>query len=110
MMASQDIGKSGISDLELDLESLLKPVQPRPEFVSELYQNILMYPNWKITVPSFLKLLLLILAAIVSGLLIMVTGARAIFMILATVKIFRNEKSSASKNGVTVIETTMVTN
>ena len=110
MMASQDIGKSGISDLELDLESLLKPVQPRPEFVSELYQNILMYPNWKITVPSFLKLLVLILAAIVSGLLIMVTGARAIFMIMATVKIFRNEKSSASKNGVTAIETTMMAN
>lgn len=110
MKASQDIRKSNISELELDLEKILKPVQPRPEFVSELYQNILIYPKWKIVVPSILKLILLILAAIVSGLLIMVTGARAIFMIMATVKIFRNEKSSAKRNGVTTVETTMMAN
>lgn len=110
MMASLEIRKSNISELELDLDTILEPVQPRPEFVSELYQNILIYPKWKIVVPSILKLIVLILAAIVSGLLIMVTGVRAIFMIMATVKIFRNERSITKRNRVTAVDTTMMVN
>jgi len=94
MMAPYDISNSNISELELNLDSILKPLQPRPEFVSELYQNILIYPRWKIEVPHFLKLILIVLAAIMSGILIIVTSARAIFMILATLKLFRNEKSN----------------
>ena len=90
MMAPLELTKSNIKDLEYDLEALLKPVQPRPEFVSDLYQNLLIYPKWKIVVPSFLKFVIILLAAIISGLLVMVTGARAIFMLIGTMKIFRD--------------------
>jgi hypothetical protein len=96
-MASFNFGNSNLSELEIDLDSILKPLQPRPEFVSELYQNILIYPRWKIAIPSILKLSLIIFAASMSGILIIVTGVRTIFLILATYKLFRNEKSHGKR-------------
>ena len=90
MMVLREDTKTNIKELELDLEALLKPVQPRPEFVSDLYQNLLIYPKWKIVVPSVLKFVIIIMAAIISGLLVIVTGARAIFMLIGTMKIFRD--------------------
>lgn len=77
------------NNLEYELERILRPINPRPEFVSELHKDLILYPEWKIVVPSALRLLVIIFAAATSALLVVLTSARALFMVIGALKLFK---------------------
>jgi len=91
--------------LESNLREILQPVVPTADFVVDLKNHLLRYPRWKIALPGMLKSIMLVSAGLVSGVLILVTGIRAIVTILFTFKILRQIKTQVDKKQVSTTQT-----
>jgi ribose/xylose/arabinose/galactoside ABC-type transport system permease subunit len=91
--------------LDYNLREIFRPVVPSPIFVADLKKSLLRYPRWKIALPGTLKSIMLVSAGLVSGVLILVTGIRAIVTILGTFKILRQIKSQVNNKQVSTTQT-----
>jgi hypothetical protein len=96
-----------LQDLDSNLREIFPPIVPSPIFVADLKKSLLRYPRWKIALPGMLKSIMLVSAGLVSGVLILTTGIRAIVTIFGTFKILRqintqvnNKQVSATHTGV----------
>lgn len=94
-----------LQQLELNLREIFPPVVPSTVFVSDLKKSLLKYPRWKIAIPDLLKSIMLVSAGLVSGLLILVTGIRAIVTILGTFKILRQIKTQVNNKQISATQT-----
>jgi ribose/xylose/arabinose/galactoside ABC-type transport system permease subunit len=94
-----------LKDLELNLREIFPPVVPSTIFVADLKKSLLRYPRWKIALPGMLKSIMLVSAGLVSGVLILTTGIRAIVTILGTFKILRQIKAQVNKKQVSATQT-----
>jgi hypothetical protein len=93
-----------LQELESNLREIFQPVVPTTDFVAGLKKSLLRYPRWKIALPGMLKSIMLVSAGLLSGLIILVTGIRAIVTIFGAFKIFRQIKTqkqvSATQSGI----------
>ena len=94
-----------LQELESNLREILRPVVPSQDFVADLKKRLLRYPRWKIALPAMLKSIMLVSAGLISGLIILVSGMRAIVTILGTFKILRQIKTQENKKQVSAPET-----
>jgi ribose/xylose/arabinose/galactoside ABC-type transport system permease subunit len=94
-----------LQDLESNLREFFQPVVPSTIFVAGLKKSLLRYPRWKIALPGVLKSIMLVSAGLVSGVLILVTGIRAIVTILGTFKILRQIKTQVNNKQVSATQT-----
>ena len=94
-----------LQDLDSNLREIFQPVVPSTVFVADLKKSLLRYPRWKITLPDMLKSIMLVSAGLVSGVLILVTGIRAIVTILGTFKILRQIKTQVNNKQVSATQT-----
>ena len=92
-------------ELESSLRKILLPVDPSPDFVADLKTSLLRYPRWKIALPGMLQSIMLVSAGLISGVMILVTGMRAIVTIFGTFKILRQFKTQVNKKQVSAIQT-----
>ena len=94
-----------LQDLESNMREFFQPVVPTPDFVADLKKSLLRYPRWKIALPGMLQSIMLVSAGLVSGILILVTGIRAIVTILGTFKILRQIKTQVNNKQVSATPT-----
>jgi ribose/xylose/arabinose/galactoside ABC-type transport system permease subunit len=94
-----------LQELESNLREIFQPVVPTTDFVAGLKKSLLRYPRWKIALPGMLKSIMLVSAGLLSGLIILVTGIRAIVTILGTFKILRQIKTQVNKKQVSATQT-----
>lgn len=94
-----------LQELESNLREILQPVVPTQDFVADLKKRLLRYPRWKIALPGMLKSIMLVSAGLFSGVIILVTGIRAIVTILGTFKILRQIKTQVNKKQVSATQT-----
>ncbi|MFC2052768.1 hypothetical protein ACFLV7_00500 [Chloroflexota bacterium] len=94
-----------LQELESNLREILQPVVPSQDFVADLKKRLLRYPRWKIALPGMLKSIMLVSAGLISGVIILVSGMRAIVTILGTFKILRQIKNQENKKQVSATET-----
>ena len=83
----------GLSTLEAYLQSTLKPVEPRREFVDSLRIRIMSAPMPKSTAPVVFRFGILAAASIVGSLIIFVAGLRAIVTLWGMVGILRSNRA-----------------
>ena len=86
-----------VAELEIYLQSSLYPVQPRPVFINTLKKQLLTKPLDGICFDNqesadMLNYFLLAVAGVVSGMVLVAAGARAVLTVLATFGILRNIK------------------
>jgi len=91
--------------LESNLREILQPVVPTPDFMDDLKKRLLRYPRWKIALPGMLKSIMLVSAGLFSGVIILVTGIRAIVTIFGAFKILRQIKTQVNKKQVSATQT-----
>ena len=94
-----------LQELESNMREFFQPVGPSPIFVADLKKSLLRYPRWKIALPGMLRSIMLVSAGLISGVMILVTGMRAIVTIFGTFKILRQFKTQVNKKQVSAIQT-----
>jgi len=82
-----------ISDLEKKLEVVLKPVDPRSEWVFELKQN-LYNPDYRKRYIESAEWMLLIAASFFSVFILLVIGIRSIIILISALGIIRHYKNN----------------
>ena len=97
-----------LQELESNLRVILLPVVPSLDFVTDLKKHLLRYPRWKIALPGMLKSIMLVGAGLISGVIILVTGIRAIVTIFGTFKILRQIKTQVNKKQVSATQTSVL--
>jgi hypothetical protein len=92
--------KVDIQSLEARLALLMQPVEPRPEFVSNLKRSLLQQPetSLKETKQGLVQYIFLGAAGVLSGALILVFGIKAVSGILGS---FQNVKKQVEQNPTT---------
>ncbi len=89
-----------LEPVERRLEELLQPVEPRPEFVSELRQKLVGEPKkqWLGLGMPKLQTVLLVVGAIASAGFVLVAGIRAILTLLGTLGVLQASKQVNKKS------------
>lgn len=94
-----DISKMDeLSGIESYLQNLLKPVTPRPKFVSGLGERLLQTPIPPARWVTFLGYTALISAGLISGAIILATGVRAVLAVIGALGVAHQIKEQKYQN------------
>ena len=85
--------RKDLKSIEYELENIFQIINPRHEFQEKLRSELISYPDWKLYLPKLLRQMIILLAGIASGLIILLTGIRAIFSVIGAIKIFQQQKT-----------------
>ena len=83
--------------MESYLEAALHPVSPQPAFMEDLKTKLLQAPAYERKVNEVATIALLGLAGVLSGLIIFVTGIRAVVTILGALGVLRNARGQVKE-------------
>jgi hypothetical protein len=90
-------------ELEYYLRSVLRPVEPKPDFVSELGARLVGATFKEDQWPVRLQYALLAVAGLISSVIIVVTGIRATLTLLGAMGFMRHIKNQVQSNQTTAI-------
>jgi len=85
------------SDIEADLRDFLKPVEPRPSFVSESRIRLVRASLQKRSHWMMIQLVLLVIAGLTSSLLILVVGVRAVITLIGMLGMINLAREQSSQ-------------
>jgi len=90
--SSKKVEDESFQELEYYLRTVLKPVEPRADFVSDLGARLAGAPYTKQRLPVRLQYALLAAAGLISSLIIVITGIRATLTLLGAMGLMRHIK------------------
>jgi hypothetical protein len=85
MSATKNVRRYQISDLEAYLQSTLRPVDPRPAFVTSLKTRLAQIPPAARSTPRLVQYTLIGLAGAVTAAVLVVSGVRAAMTMIGAV-------------------------
>jgi hypothetical protein len=88
--------------LEAYLQASLMPVSPRPEFIDGLRVRLNNAPIPKSTAPVVIQFGILAAAGMISGLILLVAGLRALVTILGTLGLLRHARGQRQEQAAAV--------
>jgi hypothetical protein len=91
-------------ELEACLKSVMRPVEPRSAFISALKVRLLNNHTNKRITPRFLQYSALLVAGLISGVIIVVTGVRATIAILGALGLLRNVRGQVTRKSTASIQ------
>ena len=95
---SKKIEDESFQELEYYLRTILKPVEPRVNFVSDLKARLVHTPDTGSKLPARFHYALLAVAGVISSILIVITGVRAALTLLGAMGLMRHIKGQAQSN------------
>jgi len=97
-MTKNKVSKKGILELEALLDHYLRPVNPRPEFVSQLQQRLFdsTRPVVRINGEKYLDYGFIVVASLIGSALVIMTGVRALLTVMSALGILHFVKSRSN--------------
>ena len=94
-MTKNKVDKKGILEIEALLDHYLRPVDPRPEFVSQLQQRLFdsARPVVRINGKKYLEYGFIAVASLIGSALVIMTGVRAVLTVMSALGILHFVKS-----------------
>lgn len=89
-----------VSEIEAYLDAALHPVDPRTSFVVDLRKRLMQEPNYEKRPNLTARYAILGFAGVISGLILFVTGLRAILTLLGALGLLRQSRNQTAQKGV----------
>ena len=95
---SKNIEDESFQELEYYLRTILRPVEPKADFVADLGARLAHEPGKESYLPFKLQYALLAVAGLISSTIIVITGIRATLTLLGAMGLMRHIKGQAQSN------------